>query len=143
MQALNVTRPSDFWLNVLAAGGDPLTSPHGPALFTDITPVDTFVDCSEYSETVSLGAGEYPALADMLCSLVLQGNKAHADEGAVAPAGSPSGVEAEVEDGEPPAVEADVTEATNAAPAWSMEGVGCVAFASLIAMVAELTAQLM
>ena len=143
MQVLNATRPSDFWLEVLAAETVPDVSPHAAALLTALQSVDTFVNCLEYSETVSLGAGEYPALADMLCSLVLQGNKAHADEGAVAPAGSPSGVEAEVEDGEPPAVEADVTEATNAAPAWSMEGVGCVAFASLIAMVAELTAQLM
>ena len=143
MQALNVTRPSDFWLNVLAAGGDPLTSPHGPALFTDITPVDTFVDCSEYSETVSLGAGEYPALADMLCSLVLQGNKAHAEEEGTAPDVAPSVGEAATGDGEPPSVGGDVTEATNSVPAWGMHAFGRVAFASLIATLAELTAHLM
>ena len=143
MQVLNATRPSDFWLEVLAAETVPDVSPHAAALLTALQSVDTFVNCLEYSETVSLGAGEYPALADMLCSLVLQGNKAHAEEEGTAPDVAPSVGEAATGDGEPPSVGGDVTEATNSVPAWGMHAFGRVAFASLIATLAELTAHLM
>ena len=37
------------------------------------------MDCAEYNETVSFDTDGYPALDDMLCSLVLQGNVAQAE----------------------------------------------------------------
>lgn len=89
MQVLNATRPPDFWLDVIAANltviDDTTISPHAVALFTAVTPVDTFVDCSKFTKTVSFTANGYPQVTDMLCSLVLRGNEAH---GGMAPKGA-------------------------------------------------------
>lgn len=145
MQELNATRPSDFWLKVIAANastdGPPDTSPHAVALFTGVTAVDSFVNCSEYNETVSFGPDEYPALADMLCSLVLLGNKAHT-ELADSPAEAPIGGEGEAPlggEGEGPSGEDDVTAERSAATGLFMHAYAYVyAWVVFISMAAVL-----
>lgn len=82
VQVLNASRPSDFWLEVIAPNitafvDSGAITPHFVALFTDVLPVDTFVDCNEFKKTVPLAAGGYPKMTDMLCALVLRGNDAH------------------------------------------------------------------
>lgn len=37
------------------------------------------MDCGQYSEIVSFGPDEYPQIDEMLCSLVLRGNRALAE----------------------------------------------------------------
>lgn len=90
MQALTATRPSDFWLLAVAANSDTIdestTSPHALSLFTDVQPVDEFVDCDQFNETVSLRPFDYPALEAMLCSLVRQGNAARTEDDSPSPA---------------------------------------------------------
>jgi hypothetical protein len=92
VQVLNATRPSDFWLQVVAPNGA-TASPHGVPLHTAVQPVDTFIDCAEYSTSVKFAPDEYPALEDMLCSLVLLGSRTRS--GADAP--SPGLVDSEVD----------------------------------------------
>ena len=130
VQVLNATRPSDFWLQVVAAEGTPEVSPHAVALFTAVQPVETFVNCTEYNEKVTLGADEYPALEDMLCSLVLLGNTADAEDG-VELAEGPSNGQGEAGGALPRSGGGDVTELTDAALATHMH-----AWVSIISLIA-------
>ena len=135
MQVLNVTRPSDFWLEVIAANltviDDNTISPHSVSLFTAVAPVDTFVNCSEFSAKVTFGASEYPQLPDMICSLILRGNDVHGKKGGAMPPGGSEvpapgsedtreGAQGGGQDG----LDGGIVQDTDSAPGAQMHGAG-------------------
>jgi hypothetical protein len=71
MQELNASRPNDFFLQQ----GPDASSPHASALQARATPLDTFVDCTEYTTAVLLPPGGFPSLEDMMCALVNAGHE--------------------------------------------------------------------
>eukprot|EP00892_Ulva_mutabilis_P005840 jgi/Ulvmu1/3628/UM017_0040.1 len=100
LQVANVTVPSPFWLAAAQTLPDLPFSPHQAILQARTTPLDSFVDCSEFTATLEVVPGEFPSLEAMLCALVLQGAPPAAD----APAGA----------ADPPADAADGPEAAPA-----------------------------